>query len=312
MKIYKRYEALSPIYQGGLTNHLPMILTALKKLGMSEEDIVKKLDQYREQKTLLDLTETTTPISEFEQAYINRSSYYLGEINRKGEYVIIGEFINKHKMNLGSALFHGFIRLAHAKEEQNDLLIAQALAYFELTSEDVEFNSKYIDEVNFLKNFHLLEESLKANGFSFKSANTMSKFKELLNSDLVSNKLYKLRYPNREFILDFVMKNYMKTNCFYNLHLITGFEALLELEEYIFDFEEVLNQFFLYAQVFVLFTLEKSPVTTLEEKPIENLKELINELKDAHDIKLFYSLIKLDKLFENDVIKTIANRIFTK
>lgn len=316
-RIYERYEALSPIYQGGLTNHLPMVLTALKNLGLSDALITVRLDHYKEVKGILDLTETTTPISEFEQEYINRTSFYLGELHHKGEDIIIGEFINKYKYNISSALFHGLIRLAYAKQEKNDLMIAQALAYFELSSETIEQpNAHVIHTGDFGDGLQRMMPFMKLN-YQFKSTRTMDKYKELLEIPEVQDNLVMLRDINKEFVLDYVLRNYLRTSDFFILHLITGFEALLELEEYIFDFDEVLNHFFLITQVFCLFdtsniedfTLE-STYSSLDLSPFDDLMTHIPELIDAHDMKLFYSLFKLNKQFENKWILTIANNIF--
>jgi hypothetical protein len=92
--------------------------------------------------------------------------------------------------------------------------------------------------------------------------------------------------------------------------LITGFEALLELEEYIIDFDDMLNHFFVLAQVFTLFNTTNNIEVELLEKSFDVLKTEVANLVDFHEIKLFYSLLKLDRLFDNKRIKSIANRIF--
>lgn len=311
MKIYKQYEALSPIYKGGLTNHLPMVLTALRELGLSEEEIVTRLDTYRDEKGILDLTETTTPINDYEQEYVNLTSKYLGEINHKSVDVVLGEFINKYKWNLESALYHGLIRLAYAKQEKNSLMIAQAMAYFELSSESIELPRGKTCSVNeFEVAYPGFLTQFKNMNFEFKSRSSMDKFKELLDLEIISDNLFTLRDVSREIVLETILKKYMKTNCFYNLHVITGFEALLELEEYIFDFNDVLNHFFKTAQLFMLFNMDEIEDKGENDLSFEELTSEVRALNDAHDIKLFYTLLKLNKLIDNKDISKIANRIF--
>ena len=312
MDIYQKYEALSPIYQGGLTNHLPMVLVALKELGLKDEIIIEKLDNYREQKWLFDLTDSNTPIDDFNQEYINRTGYNLGSLNHKGEDIVIGEFINKNKYAIGSSLFHGLIRLAYAKQVHHHLMIAQAIAYFEISVEKTEVKAIYIDEKDFEQSYNRLFNSFKAMDYSFEASRTMDKVKELLENDLVSGNLMYLKSPSREFILDFVLTNYLRTKDFYILHLITGFEALLELEEYIYDFDDVLNYFFVLAQTFVLLNTSTLLEETLDTKSLEELTEKVEGLTDFHEIKLFYSLVKLNRLFRNTKINKIANQIFGK
>lgn len=310
MDIYQKYEALSPVYQGGLTNHLPMVLIALKELGVPNDLIIKKLDNYRDEKWIFDLTNSNTPIDNFNQEYINRTSYNLGVLNQQGEDILIGEFINKNKFNISSALFHGLIRLAYAKQVHHPLMIAQALAYFEICVETVEFKATYIDVDEFEQSYRRLFNSFKDLNYTFESNNTMGKLKELLEHNLIGENLFYLINPSQEFILNFILTNFKRTNDFYILHLITGFEALIELEEYILDFDEVLNHFFVLAQVIVLFNtsviIEKSLVT----KSIDDLIEEVGNLTDFHKIKLFYSLVKLERLYKNEKINLIANQLF--
>lgn len=312
MDLYRKYEALSPIYRGGLTNHLPMVLTVLENMGIETEVITRKLDAYKDVKGLYDLTDNNTPMDDFNQNYINRTGFYLGELNRKGEDIVIGEFINLSKFNISSALFHGLIRLAYAKQAHHPLMIAQALAYFEVTSDKIDFDARFESEEEFIKIHNKVVEDLKKSDFKFESNSTMEKFQELLTHDEVSSCLVYLKKPKKEFILDFILSYYQATKDFYILHLITGFEALLELEEYLFDFEAVLNHFFAIAQVFVLFNTEINIEDKNPEKDIEELKNDISDLIDFHDIKLFYSLYKLNKSFENKKISWIANYLFDK
>lgn len=312
MDMYRKYEALSPIYQGGLTNHLPMVLVALKELKVPTEKITEKLDEYCKQKWLLDLTDSNTPIDEFNQEYVNRTSYYLGSLNHKGEDIVIGEFINKNKFNISSSLFHGLIRLAYAKEVHHPLMIAQALAYFDISVEPIKLEATYVDEDEFRKLYCQLFDSFKALDYPFESSNTMDKLKELLDINLVNKNLLYLKNPNREFILDFILTNYQRTKDFYILHLITGFEALLELEEYIFDFDKVLNHFFALSQVIILFNTSILVEDAILTETLQNLTIEVEDLSDFHEIKLFYSIVKLDKLFKNKKLAQIANQIFRK
>jgi hypothetical protein len=157
MDLYRRYEALSPIYQGGLTNHLPMVLNALRELGIDDDIIISKLDAYRDSKGLYDLTDSNVPIDSFNQTYINRTGFYLGELNHKGEDIVIGEFINANKFGISSVLFHGLIRLAYAKKVHHPLMIAQSLAYFEITSEKVEIKAHYESSEEFTKSYKNLQ-----------------------------------------------------------------------------------------------------------------------------------------------------------
>lgn len=307
-KLYRRYEALSPIYRGSLTNHLPMLLTALHKMGVDKETITIKCDQYRDEKGILDLTQVQTPITDFEQTYINLTSQFLGELNNRGTDIVVGEFLSKHRKMFVSGLFHGLIRLAYAKESKEPLLIAQALAYYECISEEVVVESKYIDKDTAFKQFELLREKFLSSGFEFEKSATMERLQEVIHHDLVKGKIYKIRNVKREDILEFVLYFYLKTKNFYVLHLITGLEAMFELEEYLFEFDEILNDFFVFAQLFILFGEDQEVVSS--NQSMKELVARVTELEDAHDIKLLYSLSKLNKMFDQPLILLTANTIY--
>jgi DNA-binding transcriptional regulator YhcF (GntR family) len=86
---------------------------------------------------------------------------------------------------------------------------------------------------------------LEEQDFKFNSKSSMEKFDELLQNEAVLNNVSYLRKPEKSFILDFILSNYQTSRDFYVLHLITSFEALLEFEEYLYDFDDVLNHFLL-------------------------------------------------------------------
>ncbi len=312
MDIYNRYEALSPIHHGGLTNHLPMVLVALEKCGVDSEKIIQKLDSYKEDRGIFDLTDKASPVDEFDQEYINRTGFYLSELNHKGEDIVLGMFLNENRHSISAALFHGVIRLYYAKESKNPLQVAQALAYFELSLQDISIDVFELRNDEFYNHFEELREHVLNLDHKFEVNNTSGKMKEIMNLPIVKSGIAVMKNINKKEILDFVLTRYLETKDFYVLHLITGFHAIIELEEYLPNFDEMLKHYLAVAQIIMLLNPVKNEYQTQFTEEVYELMNSIEELEDFHDIKLLFSLRELSKLFDNEKIKYVANIIFER
>jgi len=150
--------------------------------------------------------------------------------------------------------------------------------------------------------------------YQFKSARTMQKFSELTELDVIKSNLVQIDFNtiNREVILDVLLTRYLESNDFYVLHLITGFHALLELEEFYIYFREVLQQFVLVSQVFMMLNPIKNDYHENSEIRFSEIMKHIGSLEDAHKIKLLYSLSELYKLMYNEKIIYIGKQIIEK
>ena len=52
MKLHERFSTLSPIYSGELTNHMPMLITALRLLSVEDSEIEVIAEDYLEHKNM--------------------------------------------------------------------------------------------------------------------------------------------------------------------------------------------------------------------------------------------------------------------
>ena len=311
MSLYERYETLSPIYKGGLTNHLPMVLVVLQNHKIDNVKIIQKLDRYHHDRGIFDLSNRSNPITDFEQEYINRTSYYLGEMNRKGKEVVIGEMINKHDDAISSALMHGIIRLSYAVKSKEDIQIAQALAYFEVCSTDLELDGVIVKPDKMAEFIEHMRLTVNEMDITFPTNRTMDKIETLLSNNIIKNLLFKVEglLLNKGDILDILLTKYLETEDFYVLHLITGFHAIYELEEYFVDFRHVLVQYLLMSEVIMLLNTKK---IVYDRKPLYTIDECISfigNLDDAHDIKLMHSVYELSRFFDNRKLALVANTI---
>lgn len=308
MRLLERFEALSPTYSNGLTNHLPMMIIALQKLGIDEGDIEFISEEYVGSKHIPDLTDKYYPKSKQEEEYITLTNLYITKINKLGKDEVVKWYLNKAKFALVSGLFHGLIRLSYALMTDSDLLVAQAMAYFDVIY--FECDLPYSIKEDERKELDKLVKHRVKTITNFESKSTMKRLEELINNDYIKDNLYSIRGNAEERMLELFLNQYLKTKDFYMLHIITGFHALISLKEYFTNFEEVLDNFFVHGLLFTLihdYKQEEYDYVPSELKVFENR---IPDLRDAHEIKLLFSVLELYKLYHIDDLKKVITSIF--
>ena len=311
MKLHQRFSTLSPIYDGGLTNHLPMMITALKLLDVEEQDIELIAEEYVGSKNLLDLSHSGIENDIYNDEYIRLTNFFLNEMKRIGISDTVSEVLNANSYALHSALFHGIIRLAYALLEYDELLIAQSLAYFELSKEDMKMEGTRKEDIT--EAFRELTE-IRKNEIELSTYSSMSRFSEVMdNANIVDNMFYPYDIlHNKDKVLKLFVDYYNKTHNFYILHVITGYHALHILSQYFENEEEAYNNYFMQAVVFMLLSDHQEYFTSTNQNEFSYLSNKVPYLRDAHDIKFFFSLSYFYELYEVEELKIAAQSIFNK
>ena len=120
---------------GRLSNHLPMALVALHRLGASDERLVEFAERYRPRLAPLLSTE---PVGSFDawlrargraDAYAPVRAYLSPLIDREGVEPVLRDHLPHLVDGLSGAAFHGIIRLAYALESESAARVAAGLAY---------------------------------------------------------------------------------------------------------------------------------------------------------------------------------------
>jgi len=126
-----------PELANGLTNHEPMVVSALKELGASEW-VVHRYQNHTAAK-LQAITEPPTDISDDSvlQGWLGRQTNYSGLYRyfyQQTQSTDLRTLLNRYLPGLADGLtsraFHPLIRLGHAVHDRNDEEIAAALAYW--------------------------------------------------------------------------------------------------------------------------------------------------------------------------------------
>lgn len=312
MNLYGKYEALSPIYSGGLTNHLPMMMRALQNMNVDEEIIESLLDNYQDEKAIFDLTQNSVPKGEFEEEYIVLTSHYLHELNDNGIKSTVREFMGRFKNVVPSGLFHGVIRLMYAVDSEELIQVAQALAYFDLSSTEYHFKSTQVASKDLYKKITEFREGLIIENFTLNTSKFTSRINELVDDNKDRIEIYTSKEIREEDILKMILLKYKETKDFYVLHLITGFHAIVYLKEYFDDYEYILNQFICIAQLVMMFDLTRENYKAKQELTFKEIIKHVPKLQEAHDIKLIYSLKELYDYYKQENLLQIANMIIEK
>ena len=312
MKLHERFSTLSPIYSGGLTNHLPMMITALRLLDVEEEVIELISKEYVEKKNIVDLSNSGIENDPFNDEYIRLTNYFLQEMKHHGVEEIMYNTLSSSSYSLHSGLFHGIIRIAYAYMENNELLIAQGLAYFDLIKSELKLEGKVSE--NLQKDFENLV-SIRKKDIEIRKTRTMDKVQIVLENDDVLNNLF---YPKdilkyKEGALELFVEYFNKTKDFYILHVITGYHALHVLTQFFENQESTFNNFFMQSLVIMLLNPHDSYIARkVEQYSFYELYKEVPNLKDAHDIKLFLSLSYFYERYDMESLKEAANLIISK
>jgi hypothetical protein len=314
MNLYSRYEALSPIYQGGLTNHLPMMLVVLEKWGVPEKDIETLLDRYHTDKGVYNLTNTALPITHFEDDYIHLTSHYLHEFRISSVQEVVTTFLSKHKDCFPSSLFHGLIRLYYSLQTDLELQIAQALAHFDLVASDYKIKGKKVDKNQVFYYIDKARDDFVKLGITLRADSTTEKYIELVSNESVRKLIVECEKEpvTQAQVLDLLVTRYLETEDFYILHLITGFHALLGLDKYNNNEQYTLQQFFMNAQIYLLLNPNRKVINNPKLLSKDELYDNRFYLTNAHDMKLFNSVLELMDQFKNEKLLIIANRVLKK
>lgn len=120
---------------GQLSNHLPMALVALHRLGASDARLEAFAARYRDR---LAPVPASVPISGFDEwlaargrqgAYGSLRAYFDTAVRALGPDAVLRHHLTHLVDGISGAAFHGVIRLAYALESRSDARTAAGLAY---------------------------------------------------------------------------------------------------------------------------------------------------------------------------------------
>lgn len=304
----------SPVHHGALTNHLPMYQASLKSIGFTEAAIEGLTKAYVERTEVKDLAQEGVRLTDFEVAYLSKVALYKDLLAEEDYGVVLRKFMEDKKDKMASGLFHGLIRLAFAVKAGDLEAMARALAYFDVVAAPMTIQGLggVADPAKESWNKLMAQRKLMTLDFDHKA--TMERAAQVLGiEDLMVYVTDIDVVEDTEKRMGFIFANwYLKTRDFYVLHVITGYQALLEMKPYLTDFDDWLRTYWQMAQVFSLFTEERLPIIKISLNPWQEVMEEAKAMTDVHDVKLFYACKDLYDRYQLKIFHKVAHIVSHK
>lgn len=304
----------SPVDQEGFTNHLPMLRLAWASFGANETQVESLEATYLQNNPIANLDDPYHIKTPFEKQYLDKAFAYEKMLENQGKKDILVWFLKDKHLMWGSAMFHGLMRVSYAAEAEDRLEISRALAYFDMVSMAIQLKGKPLHKDQLRPCLIALMSKRSKASDHLRGLKTQDRLTQVLRDAAIREALTEPLDPHDlvDYFAEIYTEIFMMTSDPYALHVLTGYQALLSLRPYIENFDRALTTFWLQAQLYFAITEKKQGhVAPYQHDPIpwqvvhdQALKRL-----NPHQIKLVYSLEKLDAITPHAYFKQLASRI---
>jgi len=268
-------------YGEGLSNHLPMALLAIRRLGASD-------DRAREFETFY--SRRLRPMSASEEALSDRLAE---ELAREGKEAFLHERVARLTPGIGSAAFHGIIRTAYAID--TDDLVDAVASWVTAYSRGADVSSAHLraDETSAPLVFEAIQHDSRFE-HDFSGGNIADRIARVASFEPFHE--YAIQTPTLEELANIAVKIYLATADFTALHLVTACHATRVLEPYLAsDALDHLATAMLAAYITIgrpAFDVEMG-----EAPDWDTLAKQAIASNDDHDLKLVYSCREEDAVY---------------
>lgn len=255
IEFFNKYKDYASDYNGGLSNHIPMVSYSLYELGVPFNEIDKYLNTTVERIKISkeDLSKLYNIDNDNFEKYLGIKDsfgsyyhYFSKKINKSNYLEAIGEFLPILIKGVAARAFHPLIRLSFAVRSENIEEVTKSLSYFASTFLPHEFDALPSKSENPLEELKVLVESINNEEYSGN-----------LIADTIGN-IYRLEgFKNNTFTLKgdyeqilhqldkIINKLYVETQDFTILHGVTSKEAIKTLLPLVKDKEYVLQNYWI-------------------------------------------------------------------
>ncbi|MCY9804164.1 questin oxidase family protein [Vibrio scophthalmi] len=279
----------------GNTNHLPMALIALRKLGASNAQLDSFFTDYHDGLLLL---EEHAPVAKFEwrehlgnqDAFDDYLAYFKAQISEHGLSEVTTNHIDTLIQGCGSSAFHAMIRLSYGLQEENDTEVAFGLAHMA-----AHFLAITLPSRSDLTASHIIDNALSAfSDFSVSANSITQRMRAVIqNERFIAINQFPQHATLSQFSQQFA-ELYLSTRDFTVLHAVTSCHAMQLILPYCKKPQQAL-QFYWSAVLCAVLSIEKLTFRTEtadSDMPLEQLDlETIRQSSDTHVIKLAWSSI---------------------
>lgn len=278
----------------GNTNHLPMALIALDKLGADRYQLDNYFASYAS--GLVPLSSLEVHADSFDwrahlgdkKSFNHYLNYFDSCITNAGPRQTLVNHIDPLMLGCGAAAFHALIRLSYGIQSGNDKEISFGLAYLAshaFTVAEPKASSLSLKQIIEIANNKMNDVTVEGRLISDRMK-AISSWQQFSTLNLIPQTL------DLKTLSQSVARLYLETRDFTILHAVTSCHALRYVMPYVNDPTTALRHYWTSVLVAILsvpdleFDLSSQP-----QKPVEHsvdLKPMLNS-KDSHLIKLVWS-----------------------
>ncbi|WP_407332187.1 questin oxidase family protein [Enterovibrio sp. 27052020O] len=318
LELIKRGHRFGPTFGARLSNHLPMALSAMQRLGASTEQLNAEYQRASGHLDPLgDALGISSPMLGKKAHNADFVKYYRAMLGEIGTEQTLKTILPTLLAGISAGAFHGVIRLAYAVELDNIDELSHALAYWSsgytpLGALSFQQNLNAEDDLNHaLSLFH---------DQTYQEGIIIDHVEELITLPTYQVIASQPNSLSLEEVARIVLSHYSASNDFTLLHGVTGFQALISLFPFIENQNLALHY---YWQAYVAASctaVYREPYHYQDHQPclegivdVSHWFQLALETDDDHTIKLTYSCARLyDHLHLDEALFAIKYRLETK
>jgi hypothetical protein len=321
LKQTRQYQPTFDNQMGGrFSNHLPMALIALERMGASDEQLQnfynghnKHLEKHIDNGLRINKENFNQHIGDHDSSYAYLL-FFENEINNNSIETVLATYLPMLSSGIAAHLLHGLIRSAYGYEAQSTSEVAAGLAYLAshyLPIEKIkgEATSNQVNEV--LNNIH---NNKQLQAVTFSSGSFPQAFAKLAKLSAFNEMIATLKIDNSSVqqLAETALKLLQEGDDLISLHLVTSTQALRTLLPLLKkeDQEKLIRYYWqAFAAIYIKLgmpEINSDDKSNASELSWDEIKKLACQNSDAHVIKLTYSCFLHAQTYSDERFKDVA------
>jgi hypothetical protein len=319
--ILSTYMVYDVQYANQLTNHLPMALVALERMGATEERKYEFASEYLRSKSIKKISASDVVINTTNwKMYLGQHQHYAGyitffryEFAHRGRDQVLREYLDLLMSGVSGGAFHALIKLAYGLDVDYDEEIINALAYFCICYLPLHLPEHVPDISAPLEVIHKLSQDSHFQKKHYFGNNIFSRIAEVDADPHFRNFACRLAIKPKAFqatLAKTVLMLYANTYDFTMLHAVTSNHALRLVLPYIQDKEQVFLFYWnalLAAYITIHCPIIKELRIAENDLPAwEKIFPRAVQSSDEHVVKFVYTCFEESQIYDNPAYQSLA------
>lgn len=289
--LLERGRAFAPQYGNRLTNHLPMALVALDRLGADAGQLERFYEHYSMR--LLPLGDPAASHSRARGKHTNFvavAGYFGRLVERNGRDAVLRECLPVLLPGVAAAAFHALIRLAYALDAGDDGEIAYALAYWATEYAQLALPAGRADE-DLEAITTRLAEAVKDHVF-IRHGVIVDRMRQIAAHPALAGAATQPAQLGMDSVAQFAISRFARHDDFTLLHAVTACHAMRLVLPHAADQELALRHLW-QAILMASLTVPRhaGPEAAPRAATVDEIKAACRDSTNDHQIKLCYSAL---------------------